>query len=91
MQSLGLEEVVFLEFYSPAIFRGLGLDWISSFFRHSPRAARSCRSSCGRPGRRARSGPAGTPAAAAVSGRGCWGLAGCWEQRRETGGGFRID
>lgn len=40
-------------------------------FRHSPRTARSCRSSCDRPGRRERSGPAGTPAAASVSGRGC--------------------
>lgn len=86
MQSLGLEEVVFLEFYSLAIF--LGWDWTWSFFRHSPRAARSCRSSCGRPGRRAQSAPAGTPAAAAVSGRGCWGLAGYWEKRK---GGFRID
>lgn len=40
---------------------------------HSPRAARSCRSSAGRRRRPGRSAPAGTPGAASVSGRGCWG------------------
>lgn len=40
-------------------------------FRHSPRTARSCTSSGDRRGPRERSGPAGTPVSASVSGHGC--------------------
>lgn len=54
-------------------------------FRHSPRVARSCRSSCGRPGRPERPGPAGTPAGASVSGRGCSELVGYCGRREDDG------
>lgn len=43
----------------------------SGGFTHSPRAARSCMSACGRRGRPGCSAPAGTLASASVSGHGC--------------------